>query len=112
MSSSQNQNQLVLVSGISGYVGNEIGLQLLEAGFRVRGAIRATSSYAQDFLKAYPEYKDRIEFVTVGDLDQPGVFDQAVKDVGVIAHTASPIEMAPAVSTLPNTKSRNAIAEI
>ena len=38
---SDNDNDLVLVTGASGYIANHIVKQLIELGYRVRGTVRS-----------------------------------------------------------------------
>lgn len=40
-------------------------------------------------LQDRPTSASRLEFTVIGDLSQPGVFDEAVKGVDAIIHTAS-----------------------
>jgi hypothetical protein len=55
----------------------------------VRGTVRSLSRSA--FLKdRFGHYGDRFELVVVEDITRDGAFDEAVKGVDAIAHTASP----------------------
>lgn len=81
--------QLALVTGASGYLGTEAVLAFKAAGFRVRGTVRQPSQIA-DFYTKFPEHKDHVEFVIVEHVDAPGAFNQAMKGVDVVAHTAQP----------------------
>lgn len=84
---------LVLITGISGYLGSEVALQFLEtSSHRVRGAVR-TQSQADQFNAKYPQYKDRIEFVIVESISVEGAFAKAVEGVELVAHTASPVPL-------------------
>ncbi|EJT49756.1 hypothetical protein A1Q1_01112 [Trichosporon asahii var. asahii CBS 2479] len=80
----------VLVTGASGYIASWITLYLLEAGYRVRGTTRnaAKGQWMQD-MYASRGLKD-FEYVIVSDLENANAFDEAVKDVDAIMHTASP----------------------
>jgi nucleoside-diphosphate-sugar epimerase len=63
---------------------------LLEDGFTVRAAVRSQSK--ADYLKSrFAEHEDKLEFVIIDDITTPGVFDDAVKDVDAVLHTASPL---------------------
>ncbi|KAH9044030.1 hypothetical protein EDB84DRAFT_1638233 [Lactarius hengduanensis] len=67
----------VLVTGANGYLAVWIVKKYLEAGYSVRGTVRSLSKSA--FLdEQFAEYGKRLELVV------------AIKDVDVIAHTASP----------------------
>lgn len=70
----------VLVTGATGYIGAHVVDQFLQAGFVVvgtsRSAIKAqkTESY---FKNRYGD--GRFEIYEAGDLEEKGVFDEAVK---------------------------------
>ena len=69
---------VVLVTGISGYIGSHVADQLLQSGFRVRGTVRNKSKakwVKELFAKKYGE--DKIEIVIVADMAQTGAFDEA-----------------------------------
>jgi len=79
----------VLVTGANGYLATWVVRKYLEAGYSVRGAVRSLSKSA--FLKdKFAQYGDRLELVAVEDITKDGAFDEAVKGVDAIAHTASP----------------------
>ena len=82
----------VLVTGANGYLVTWVVKKFLEAEYSVRGIVRSLSSSA--LLKdKFSHYEDRLELVVVEDLTKDGAFDEAVKDVDVIVHTASPCHM-------------------
>lgn len=74
----------------SGYLGVEVVLSFLAAGYRVRGTVR-TQAQADAFLAKFPEHASNIEFTLVPSITEKGAFDEAVKGVDFIAHTASPV---------------------
>jgi nucleoside-diphosphate-sugar epimerase len=79
----------VLVTGANGYLATWVLKKYLEAGYSVRGTVRSLSKGA--FLKdKFAHYGDRFELVVVEDITRDGAFDEVVKDVDAIAHTASP----------------------
>ncbi|KAH9034606.1 hypothetical protein EDB85DRAFT_995454 [Lactarius pseudohatsudake] len=79
----------VLVTGANGYLAVWIVKKYLEAGYSVRGTVRSLSKSA--FLKEqFAGYGERFELVVVADITKDGAFDEAVKGVDAIAHTASP----------------------
>lgn len=79
----------VLVTGANGYLAVWVVKKYLEAGYSVRGTVRSLSKSA--FLtEKFSNYGDRFELVVVNDIVNDGAFDEAVKGVDVIAHTASP----------------------
>ncbi|GAA5987316.1 hypothetical protein JCM11641_002681 [Rhodosporidiobolus odoratus] len=81
--------QLVLVSGTSGFLGSEVTLQFLRAGFRVRGTVRSQDK-ADKWEKKYGNFDGRLEWALVEDIAANGAFDEAIKGVDIVAHTASP----------------------
>ena len=86
-------NQLVLVTGISGFVATHVALEYLKNGHPVRGTVR--SKEKGEVVKKTPcfqPYLEQLSFVVVEDL-VTGDFSEAVKDVSIIAHTASPFHM-------------------
>ena len=79
----------VLVTGANGYLAVWVVKNYLEAGYSVRGTVRSLSKSA--FLTdIFSKYGDRFELVVVEDITKDGAFDEAVKGVDAIAHTASP----------------------
>jgi nucleoside-diphosphate-sugar epimerase len=79
----------VLVTGANGYLAVWVVKKYLEAGYSVRGTVRSLSKSA--FLKdRFSDYGDRFELVVVEDITKDGAFDEAVRGVDAIAHTASP----------------------
>jgi GDP-mannose 4,6 dehydratase len=73
-------DQIVLVTGISGFIGSHVADQFLEAGYRVRGTARVVSKV--DSIKKALELKHgegRLEVVAVPDMTIDGAFDEAVK---------------------------------
>jgi len=84
----------VLVTGANGYLAVWVVKKYLEAGYSVRGTVRSLSKSA--FLtEKFSNYGDRFQLVVVEDITKDGAFDEAVKGVDVIAHTASPFHFKP-----------------
>ncbi|KAG6901798.1 hypothetical protein C0995_007824 [Termitomyces sp. Mi166 len=79
----------ILVSGANGYIAFWVVRRFLEKGYAVRGAVRSVDKgkYLEDYFKSYG---DKFETVIVEDITKEGAFDEAVKGVDAIAHTASP----------------------
>ncbi|CAF9941169.1 MAG: hypothetical protein HETSPECPRED_002881 [Heterodermia speciosa] len=81
---------LVLVTGVNGYIASHVADQLIQAGYRVRGTARDTSKTAwvsELFDKRYGEGK--FEPAIVGDMAEPGAFDEATQGVSGVVHVAS-----------------------
>ncbi|GAA5899521.1 hypothetical protein JCM6882_001139 [Rhodosporidiobolus microsporus] len=84
-------DSLVLLTGASGFLAAHVAQQLLQRGFRVRGTVRSASK--GEYLDALFEkegLKSKWEWVVVEDVEQEGAFDEAVKGVDAVLHTASP----------------------
>ena len=81
----------VLVTGANGYIAAWIVKDLLDQGYAVRGTVRSDqkTTHLRNIFRAEVD-EGRLEFVTVADITQPGAFDEAVKGIDAIAHTASP----------------------
>ncbi|KAG2181508.1 hypothetical protein INT44_008323 [Umbelopsis vinacea] len=94
--SSLKPGSRVLVTGVTGYIGTHVADQLLKAGYVVIGTSR-TASKAETVKKYFDATygPGKFEIFEAGDLQQPGVFDDAVKDVDAIAHVASPVIFTP-----------------
>ena len=79
----------VLITGANGYLGVWVVKKYLEAGYSVRGTVRSLSK--SEFLRdRFSDYGDRFELAVVEDITKDGAFDEAVRGVDAIAHTASP----------------------
>lgn len=89
----------VLLTGASGYIAKHIALQLLDAGYHVRGTVRDTARAAEvtaavsQHLADPANLANRLSFVTL-DLTSDDGWDAAMAGVDVLMHTASPFPMA------------------
>lgn len=87
----------VLVTGATGFIARQIILDLLEAGYTVRGSIRSAKK-AQGLRETLqstlsdPVAITRLEFCEL-DLEQNLGWDAALTQVDVLMHTASPFPM-------------------
>ncbi|KAI0056652.1 D-lactaldehyde dehydrogenase [Artomyces pyxidatus] len=82
----------VLVTGANGFIAAWIVRTLLESGYTVRGTVRSASK--GEHLKAlFASFKERFEVVTVDDITKDGAFDEAVKGIDLVEHTASPFRL-------------------
>lgn len=89
---SPSHNRTVLITGINGYIASRIGLLLLKSGYHVRGTSRSLSAESHLLAGAFAGYADRYTHYVVSDITQPHAFDEAVKGVHAILHTASPVD--------------------
>ncbi|KAH9838563.1 uncharacterized protein C8Q71DRAFT_704621 [Rhodofomes roseus] len=81
-----------LVTGANGFVAMWLVRKLLERGFSVRGTVRSESKIAP-VKQAFAGFGDKLEFAIVEDIAKEGAFDEAVKGVDLIQHTASPVHL-------------------
>ncbi|CCM04264.1 uncharacterized protein FIBRA_06433 [Fibroporia radiculosa] len=79
----------VLVTGANGFIALWVVRTLLEQGYAVRGTVRSEGK-ARHLKEVFASYGDKLEVVIVEDITKAGAFDEAVKGVDAIEHTASP----------------------
>lgn len=89
-------NELVLVTGGTGFVGSHCILKLLNAGYRVRTTVRSLDRQQEvlDMLKADDVISvAHLSFIEA-DLMQDENWDEAVRDCKYVLHVASPLTLA------------------
>ncbi|KAL6299273.1 NAD-P-binding protein [Sparassis latifolia] len=79
----------VLVTGANGYIAIWVVRRLLEQGYAVRGTVRSHSK-SKHLYETFKSYGNKLEIIIVEDITKEGAFDEAVKGVVAIEHTASP----------------------
>ena len=88
----------VLVTGASGFIAKHICLKLLNAGYDVRGSLRnpARGDEVVDAVKPHlideRDLDRRLTFVALDLADDAG-WNEAMKDVDALMHTASPFPL-------------------
>ncbi|EMR67854.1 putative nad dependent epimerase dehydratase protein [Eutypa lata UCREL1] len=83
--------EIVLITGISGFIGYATLVSALESGYRVRGVVRkpAQGDTIKSVLPA--QFQSQLELITIPDLTAKGAFDDAFKGVAYVIHVASPL---------------------
>ncbi|KAI0509500.1 hypothetical protein F5B22DRAFT_648925 [Xylaria bambusicola] len=81
--------ELVLITGVSSFVGFAVTLSTLEAGYRIRAVVRRESQIEE--LKQELPRQGQVEFVVVPNLGAAGAFDDKLESVDYIIHVASPV---------------------
>ncbi|KAK7017652.1 NAD(P)-binding protein [Favolaschia claudopus] len=85
---SSSATELVLVTGVSGFVGSHVAARLLADGYRVRGTVRGSKVAS---IQAASVAKNRnFEVVTVEDIATNDL-SNVLKGVKYVVHTASPL---------------------
>ncbi|KAI9738175.1 MAG: hypothetical protein M1834_008673 [Cirrosporium novae-zelandiae] len=83
---------LILVTGGTGHVGFRNIVEALQKGYRIRAAVRHESGIEQiKRAKSIQPYLDNIEFFIVPDILADGAYDEAIKGVDYVLHSASPL---------------------
>ncbi|XP_047485902.1 phenylacetaldehyde reductase-like, partial [Penaeus chinensis] len=82
---------VILVTGVSGFIGSHVAKLLLEEGYKVRGTVRSLSNEAkvEPLKNLVPEAKFPLELVEA-DLTKEEGWDKAVEGCTGVLHVASP----------------------
>ncbi|KFY64605.1 hypothetical protein V496_03142 [Pseudogymnoascus sp. VKM F-4515 (FW-2607)] len=87
---------IIVVTGVSGFVGSHVADQLLNAGYVVRGTTRdglKNEWVSQFFANKYGPGK--FELVAIPRFDEPGAFDTTLQGVSGVIHIASDMTFRP-----------------
>ncbi|KFY33710.1 hypothetical protein V494_07393 [Pseudogymnoascus sp. VKM F-4513 (FW-928)] len=87
---------IIVVTGVSGFVGSHVADQLLDAGYVVRGTTRDGSKHewlSQFFTRKYGPAK--FELVSIPRFDEPGAFDSTLQGTSGVIHVASDMTFRP-----------------
>lgn len=85
------QNQTILITGASGFLAAHVLNSFLSRGYNVRGTVRSDAS-ADKVKKSHAAHLSQLSFAIVKDVAATGAFDEAVKGVDGVIHTASPFQ--------------------
>ncbi len=85
----------VLLTGISGYVGQHCAVELLRNGYYVKGSVRNLSKEqsVRDGITKEVEIKDNLEFCKLDLMNDEG-WDEAMEGCDYVLHVASPFIIA------------------
>jgi nucleoside-diphosphate-sugar epimerase len=81
---------LVFITGATGFIGAETVRDILTAGYRVRLSVRKESQ-TSGLKDLFAAHVDKIDFVVVPDITTPGAFDSTLDGVTYVIHAASPM---------------------
>ncbi len=89
------KGDLVLLTGATGFLGFQVLVDALKAGYHVRVAVRSEAKLSKVLnspsIEALHPTPEQLSHVVVPDMAKPGAYDEAVKGVKYIIHCASPI---------------------
>ncbi|KAI1119942.1 hypothetical protein F5Y10DRAFT_273565 [Nemania abortiva] len=85
--------ELVLITGVSSFVGFAVTLSTLKAGYRVRAVVRRESQI-EKLKQALPsQFLAQVEFSVIPNLGAAGAFESKLESVDHIIHVASPVNI-------------------
>ncbi|KAH6651597.1 aldehyde reductase [Truncatella angustata] len=91
-----SKGSIVLVTGVNGFIASHIADKFLKFGYKVRGTTRNAQKNAwicNLFDKKYGP--DKFELVVVPDMELQGAYDEVIKGVSAVVHTATNYTMNP-----------------
>lgn len=79
------------LTGATGFIGFRTLALLLEQGWKVRCAVRTVAGFEEiKALNSAASYASQLEYILVPNITIPGAYDEAIKGVTYVIHTASP----------------------
>lgn len=69
---------LVLITGVNGFVGGNVAVQLLDQGYKIRGTVRDEAKL-DIVTKAFKKYPNQFEGVVIKDLSSEDAFAHIAK---------------------------------
>ncbi|CAH0050413.1 unnamed protein product [Clonostachys solani] len=86
------EKELILVTGVTGYIAGRTAEALLQAGYQVRGTVRDLSS-ARHTQNALSEFDSRFQITVVPDICVAGALDEAMEDCTGVVQIAAPMKI-------------------
>lgn len=83
-------SKLAFVTGATGFIGSQVVTSALSEGYNVRLSVRKAEQ-VEGLKGLFHNDASRLEFVVVPDISKPQAFDDALDNVEVIFHVASPM---------------------
>ncbi|CAD0028972.1 unnamed protein product [Aureobasidium pullulans] len=81
---------LIFITGSTGFIGSQVTVLALEAGYRVRLSVRKEQQI-QKLKQLFHQFVSNTDFVVVPDITSPGAFDSVLDGVRYVFHLASPM---------------------
>ncbi|PTB65552.1 NAD(P)-binding protein [Trichoderma citrinoviride] len=89
------KNDLLVLTGATGFLGFKTLVLALEAGYNVRIVVRSAAKASKVLnspsIKALNPSAEKLSHVIVENMEIPGAFDEALKGATYVIHCASPI---------------------
>ncbi|CAD6450079.1 7e1c9afb-6ef9-4444-a9f3-5e96e23de605 [Sclerotinia trifoliorum] len=83
------KGKTILVTGGNGFVAAQILDAFLSRGYNVRTTVRSPDK-GEALRKSFSKYDNQLSYAVVRDIVEEGAFDEAVKGVDGVVHSASP----------------------
>lgn len=79
MAAASPNGEILVITGINGYLASVLGHTLLTKGYSIRGTVRSLRSANALLEGAYAPFKDRVQIYEVPDITVDGAFDNVVQ---------------------------------
>jgi len=83
---------LVVVTGVSGYIGAQVCAEFLDHGYRVRGTVRNSKKVHAHLVRLKAKHGDNLEIVDA-DITNAEPWEGICQGTKCVAHTASPFAL-------------------
>lgn len=83
-------SKLAFITGATGFIGSQVVTSALREGYNVRLSVR-NAEQIENLKDIFLDNVSKIEFVVVPDISKPQAFDDALDNVEVVFHIASPM---------------------
>lgn len=83
-------SSLVFITGGSGFIGAQVVLAAVRAGYNVRLSVRRTSQI-DTLRRVFADFTHQLDFIVIPDLTDAAAYNDAFNDVDHVIHVASPL---------------------